>query len=160
MSFYAQSSDIARLAMDIEDAGWQYYKKLAKISENTKVKELFTYLANQEAEHKIIFDRIARDVQNQQENEYVINVIAELETGISDLKTFVFPSNIDPSSHIDITVAIQNAIHAEEESIRVYNEMKRVFIDRFATVLTKVITEEEKHRAILLDLLITLPSTP
>lgn len=160
MAFYAQSSDIARLAMDIEDAGWQFYRKLAAASEDEKVIKLFTYLADQEIQHKIIFETIARDVQNEQENEYVINVIAELETGISDLTTFVFPAHIDPSTHIDMETAIHNAIHAEEESIRVYSEMKRVFIDRFSTVLTKVITEEEQHRTILLDIQKNLPSIP
>lgn len=159
MAFYAQSTDLVRLAMDIEDAGWQFYKKLADTSEVKKVKELFIYLASQEAEHKIIFNKIAKDAQNVQENEYVINILAEMETAISDLKMFVFPQKIDPSPHINMTVAIQIALHAEDESIRVYSEMKRVFIDRFSDVLTKVITQEQHHRILLLNLQQTLLST-
>jgi rubrerythrin len=159
MAYYAQSADIARLAMDVEDAGWQFYRKLAGVSEDKKVKELFTYLSDQEAKHKIIFGSIVQEVQTEQENEYVIDVISEMQTGIRDIKKFIFPSEIDPSAHIDIVVAIQIAIHAEDESIRVYTEMKRVLIDRFSNVLTKVITEEQNHREILLNLQKTFPST-
>jgi rubrerythrin len=151
MAYYAQSADIARLAMNIEDAGWLFYKKLADVSADKKVKELFQYLAYQEAQHKIIFEQMVHNMQQEQQNEYVIDVIRELETGISDLKRFVFPQHIDPSSHIDLTVATEIAIRAEKESIRVYGEMKRVFINRFSSVLTRVIGEEQKHLSILVD---------
>jgi rubrerythrin len=157
MAYYAQSSDLVRLAMNIEDAGWQYYRKLASASEDEKTIQLFTYLADQEIQHKIIFETIAREAESEQEHEYVIDVIREMQTGIHDLTTFVFPEHIEPGTHIDMEIALDNAIHAEEESIRVYGEMKRVFIDRFSTVLTKVIAEEQRHREILLDYLKTLP---
>lgn len=159
MAFYAQSGDVARLAMDIEDAGWQFYRKLADISADEKVKSLFTYLAHQEAEHKIIFDRIRREAENEPENEYVINVISLMQTEINDLKTFVFPEHIDPSAHIDIHLALQIAIHAEEESIRIYSEIQRVFIDRFSDVLTKIVDEEKRHLALLLEFKKTLPES-
>ena len=157
MAFYAQSADIARLAMEIEDAGWVYYRKLAEASADREVKKIFTYLSDQEVQHKIIFEKISKEVTSQQQNEYVIDVVSQLETGISDLTTFVFPEKIDPSSDINIPVAIKIAIHAEDESIGAYSEMKKVFIARFSDVLTRIIQEEEHHRRILLDYLKTLP---
>ncbi len=157
MAFYAQPSDAARLAMDIEDAGEQFYRKLADISRDEKAKSLFSYLADQEAQHKIIFGVMMQEAKDEKQSEYVIDVMSEMKTGIDDLKTYVFTGGT-PDNNLDIFAALQIAIHAEEESIKIYNEMKRVFIARFSDVLTKIITEEQKHRTILLDFKQTIPA--
>jgi rubrerythrin len=158
MAFYAEPGDVAKLAMNIEDAGEQFYRKLADMVRDEKAKSLFSYLADQEEQHKIIFGVIVQEAKNEKQSEYVIDIMSQMKTGISDLVTFVFPAENNPDINTDIFGALKIAVHAEEESIRIYSEMKRVFINRFTDVLSKVIAEEQKHRKILLDFQNTIPS--
>jgi rubrerythrin len=161
MAFYAEAGDIARLAMDIEDAGQQFYNKLASSSTEENAKNLFTYLANQEEQHKLIFGAIMQQTsQEQKQGEYVIDIVGQMRTMIDDLRTFVFNNQVFATgTGIDLPAAVTIAIHAEEESVRIYSEMKRVLTETFAPVLEKIISEEQKHLKILQDFQQTLQKT-
>lgn len=152
MAFYVEPSDIARMAIDIEDAGQQFYRKLAATGTDEEAKSIFSYLAQQEGQHKIIFGTILQQTaKEQKQQEYVIDIMGQMKTMIDDLRTFVFNAEKTSGTGINLSAAVKLAIHGEEESIRIYSEMKRVLTDTFATVLEKVIGEEQKHFNILLD---------
>jgi len=152
MAFYVEAADIARMAMDIEDAGQQFYNKLAATSADARAKSLFAYLANQEGQHKLIFGTILQQTaQDQKQQEYVIDILGQMKTIIDDLRAFVFNAEKASGTGIDLPAAVTLAIHGESESIRIYSEMGRVLTETFTPVLEKVIAEEQKHFKILQD---------
>ena len=152
MAFYAEAADIARMAMDIEDAGQQFYTKLAATTPDAHAKSLFTYLAGQEGQHKLIFGTILQQTaQDQKQQEYVIDILGQMKTMVDDLRAFIFNAQNASGSGIDLPAAVTLAIHGESESIRIYGEMKRVLTETFTPILEKIITEEQKHLKILQD---------
>jgi rubrerythrin len=152
MAYYAEAADIARMAMDIEDAGQQFYNKLATTSANDEAKSLFSYLAGQEGQHKILFGTILQQTaKEQKQQEYVIDVVGLMKIMIDDIRDFVFSAEKAVGAGIDLSAAVKLAIHGETESIRVYSEMRRVYTNTFTQVLSKIISEEQKHFDILQD---------
>jgi rubrerythrin len=152
MAYFAEASEVARMAMNIEDAGNQFYLKLAATSSDEEAKSLFVYLAKQEEQHKIIFGTILQQTAKEQgQQEYVIDVLGLMKIMLDDIQNFVFNAEKADGGGLDLFAAVKLAIHGETESIRVYREIRRVYTNTFTQVLSKIIDEEQKHYKILSD---------
>ena len=51
-------SEIYQFAVRIEENGEKFYREMTNKLDNKKVKELFTFLADEEVEHKAIFKKL------------------------------------------------------------------------------------------------------
>jgi rubrerythrin len=152
MSYYVGTHEVARLAVDIEDAGNRFYTHLVQVCRDGKAKKLFSYLAEQETQHKIKFQTIADETDKTEiQSEYVIDILGLMKSAIDDLQKYVFNEKAAVNTDLLLSGALAIGIHGEEESIRIYSVLKNSLTNRFAPVLEKIITEEQEHLQFLFD---------
>jgi rubrerythrin len=151
--FYFSPFEIATLSMQIEEAGLEYYSKLANLMKDEGAKKVLEFLSDQEAKHKKIFEDIAKSTENKYpQAEYVIDVRLQIDALLDLIKRKSFDIDSVTSDSFDYLQAIEVGIQTEIQSISVYQLAKKTFIDAYTPVLDEVILEEEKH----LDMLQTL----
>jgi len=152
MGYYFSPYRIAEMAMQVEEAGVEFYKNLASRNKDETTKKVFLFLADQELSHYKGFSVVASEMkQNNSEYEYSIDVARLLQQSIDDLKDSAFNTNSPKTDSIDIKKCLDIAIHIEEESARIYQEIYKSFIEKFHKVILKIINEEEKHLKTLLN---------
>lgn len=140
--FYFSPSQIAVMAMSVEEEGATFYKILANTVDDQSLIDMFTALSNDELEHKEVFSRIAASFRQEDLNEYAVDVAMLMQTNLDKLKAAVLNMRNQPKN---IQEALDIAINVEEESIRVYSEMHDVYIAKFHLVLSAIIDEEKRH---------------
>jgi rubrerythrin len=152
MSYYVGVHEVARLAVDIEDAGNRFYTHLVQVSHDEKAKKLFLYLAEQETQHKIKFQTIAdQAAKTETQAEYVVDIYGLMKAAIDDLQLYVFNEKATGNAYAHLSGAVAIGIHGEEESIRIYGMLKQSLVNKFAPVLEKIIAEEQEHLQFLFD---------
>lgn len=141
---------IAEMAMQVEEKGASFLNKFAQKTDDQKIKNVLAYLANQEIQHHKDFKEI-RDASAKtgEVDVYVIDIAKNMQVFIDSLKKEAFDQrNFEPE--INIKKCLRVMIFIEEESIRTYQKLKSVFIDKFAPVLERIINEEKEHLETLL----------
>ena len=133
---------IAVMAMSIEEAGAAFYEILANSVDDQRLIDMFTNLSKEELKHKEAFSSIAAFFHQKDLNEYAVDVAMLMQANLNKLKAAVFNMRNQPKN---IREALDIAIHAEEESIRIYTEMYNVYIAKFHAVLLAIIDEEKRH---------------
>lgn len=139
-------SEILKIALTIEENGIKFYREYAQKEENGKVKEIFSYLAEEEVIHKKLFGEMLSKIEKYEQEEsysgeyleyfrsYVDNIIfnrKKIDKEISQIK--------------DTLSAIDFAINRELDSIFYYSEIKNLVPKSQRDKIDMIIEEERKH---------------
>ena len=143
---------IAEMAMGVEEAGEEFYTKLASVLDDQKLKDIFLILSKAELQHRDMFKNIAGSFSGEEDSEYSIDLPTLMKRYIDKLKEVAFNIKSFSSKPDNVQEALNIAIYTEEEAIRIYTEMYNSFVDKFHDILTKIINEEKKHLGILTDI--------
>jgi len=147
--------EIIDIAVGIEETGCDIYTRCAVLFKDTAIRDVFDFLAREELEHKKLFQSLigAGEPEGLFTEEYFAYLKAIgsgriFEKQVMDIDRII-------AGIAGPTDAVKHAFLTEKESILFYDEMKRLYEkDRNTTsLLDRIIEEERKHVAILLDLL-------
>jgi rubrerythrin len=134
-------------AMDMEDAGRDYYENMANNAFLPGLKSIFMSLAEDERKHYLIFQKLKAGIKAESfENSTVIetarNVFKNLPRDASALKGI----------H-DTLTAYQHAMKLEADSFRLYEDVAaKETDDSVKNLLLKIAAEEHKHFNVLENL--------
>lgn len=140
-------SEIVEMGIQIEINGRDFYNTLARQSKDQKVKELFKYLADEEAKHIAAFQEILKSVQQYEPPEsYPPEYFAYMNALASE---HVFTQK-DKAKEItrDIKTdkeAVDKASGFEEASVIFYEGMKKLMRERDLEIADKLIAQEQEH---------------
>lgn len=143
--------EVLKIAKGIEETGYHFYKQAAASFNDTSIKEVFEYLAQEELEHLKTFERIYSRVEEIMEpNEsyaYDEEVTAYLRAIID---TAVF--NVNGITNNGVAGAygyrevLLMGLQAEKDSILFYEKiLGNTKVDMTRKVLDRLIKEEVKH---------------
>ena len=148
-----KASEVFEVAAQIEQNGEKLYRHAVTVTDDAKMKDVFTYLAEEEVKHRKLFERLAEKVEHYQApetyaGEYCAYVRAYAEGIVfSPEKMEQELANIKSADD-----AVEMGIQREIESILYYLEIKSfVPKDQWEDV-DRIIEEERKHYLRLVDL--------
>lgn len=139
-------SEIMEFAVTLEENGKTFYEHAVSITEDSRTKEMFKSLAQDEVDHKKTFKKMLskitdyEPIQNYPEEyfayleSYVDNVIFSEEAFKNEIKDIN-----DPMAALDF------ALQAEQDSIVYYQELKKFVSEKHHNVIEEIIDEERKH---------------
>jgi len=140
------ASEIFQFAIKIEENGEKFYRYAAQVTEDAKMKEAFNSLANDEIEHKEIFEEMLSKIKKYEPPEiYPDEYFAYLRAYADDA---VFTGEIQEnelSAVKDTSSAIKFAIQRELDSILYYQEIKNFVTKDQHDLIDRIIEEERKH---------------
>lgn len=148
-----KASEVYEVAMQIESNGEKLYRHAVGCTDDAKMKEVFTYLADEEVKHKRLFEGLAKKVEHYQppetyDGEYC-KYVREYAKGI------VFtPDNLDKELCTigSANDAVEFGIQREIESILYYLETRNFVPESQRADIDRIIDEERKHYLRLIDL--------
>ena len=136
---------VAELAVKAEEAGEGYYRHLAQVVSDKKVKELCGFFAAQEVEHREQFQKIADEAKHDDaEKTFSLDVVTMMHDGINNLKRG-YQSGEKAGAGLDLKGCLELALNAEEETIKLYQDIQSALEGRYNSVLFKIIHEEHNH---------------
>lgn len=144
-------AEIARIAMTIEEKGSNFYSALAVKTEDERAKQVFIKLAEEEKEHRRVFERILTTYEGGE-------LLDEEATGYLSavLKGNVFPGPSNLKKYIEGISTVKDAlaigIQAEKDAILLYHElMVRTKSEKARKMLHDLLEEEKMHLIELRD---------
>lgn len=156
-------SELARIAMKIEQNGLSFYKAMAERTEDSEAKALFSFMALEEEAHFATFKKLLTKFEA-----YEIPGVYEEEEDydayMADLvDNNVFAKDIDPvklAGSIKTPVeAINLAIGFEKDTIIFFLHFKDIVPQEEKFVFRELIAEENKHIKKLVTVKKTITST-
>lgn len=149
---YLTDLEVASLAINIEDRGYEFYTMASeKFSNDKKIKEFFDEMAREELMHKSKFEELYRKLLDEKKGDDSAYFDIEASIYLTMLyKTSVFPSKDSVNEMLkNINTyedAIELAIRAEKDSIIFYDEIvKDAKFDSTKKVAITLLNEEIKH---------------
>lgn len=146
--------EIIEIAVQIEENGKKIYQALEGKATDPKLKEMWRYLKEQEAGHKKIFQSILSGL-----SEYVVNEVSagEYKAYLDAVAAnYVFDRKLTEEKINEFfktdEEAVDFGIHIEKESIFTYTALKEYIVLEKQSVVEKVIYEEKKHFADLVQM--------
>ncbi|MEN3014084.1 MAG: ferritin family protein [Endomicrobiia bacterium] len=144
-------SEVYQIAMQIEENGIKFYSLWAKKVKNKELKEIFSALAYAETEHKKIFEKMLKEIEDYEPKEAYPDEYFQYLRAYSENLIFRIKDAKEKLKKIkSVSKALEFAIEREKESILYYQEAKNVVPQVQHSELEKIINEERKH---FLDLL-------
>jgi rubrerythrin len=148
---------IAEMAVEVEEAGAQFYSGLAALAEDEKLKDFFLELSRQEIDHREIFGDIAKKARESKNPVvYSMDFYNYVRGMITDLKASAFDEQTEVLGSKDMVKAVERAIGVEAKSIQAYTKIYDTLDKRIVEVLPKIISEEKQHLKDLTDLKMSL----
>ena len=148
------TKEIIDIAIGIEDSGYYFYTRCRDKFDDESLKEMFSFLAEEEMRHKEFFENLESNIKDAKG--IVTTEYFQYLTAIGDEKVFKDNNNIDNAikdmnSPID---AIIVALEAEKDSILFYSELKELYDNdnETKTMLNRIINEERRHVVTLMDI--------
>jgi rubrerythrin len=146
--------ELVDIAVSIEESGYYFYTKCHDTFKNKNMKDIFSFLAEEELRHKDLFEEMLKKI-SESEGYFSEEYYAYL-TAIGKERVFQTLDDIDTTiKNIDTASDIFNlALKAEKDSILWYSELKELYEkDKEAqAVLTQLLNEEKKHVVTILNL--------
>jgi rubrerythrin len=148
------ASDIVEVAIRIEENGINFYKFAEQIAKQEEAKKLFAHLAEAEVAHKKTFEGIFAKMEKYNPPEsYVGEYSAYLRSYVDNNIIFTKEAmDKELSSIKDIIAAFDFAMQRELDSILYYHEIKNLVPAAQHEAIEKIIEEERKHYAALVDM--------
>jgi rubrerythrin len=138
-------SEVFEFAIQIEENGEKFYRKVAEKMDNPDLKKTFKFLADQEIKHKEIFKKMASELDKYEPPEsYTGEYFAYLKSYVNNV---IFVKDLEQISSTakDIDAVIDFAIRRELDSILYYQDVKGFISKAFEDKIDKIIEEERKH---------------
>ncbi len=139
-------SEIYQFAIRIEENGEKFYRIMSNKLNNKKVKELFTFLADEEVEHKAIFKNLLSEFEKYDPSaNYPEEYFAYLEAYIENI-VFSFNKFDDDTSKVnDMETALRFAVGKELDTIQYFQEIKNLVSKNDINKIEAIIEEERRH---------------
>ena len=153
MSVFA-ASDIVEVAIRIEENGVNFYKFAEQIAKQEEAKKLFAHLVQAEVTHKKIFEGIFANMEKYNPPEqYAGEYSAYLRSYVDNNLIFTKEIMDKQLANVKDTVAAFDfAMQRELDSILYYHEIKNLVPAAQHEAIEKIIEEERKHYAALVDM--------
>lgn len=128
-----------KIARKLEKEGIRFYETLLGETANPTVKEVLSYLLEEEKDHLRLFETLLEREDPEALEDDGEEILDSVDDGV-----FVLPQNEGWASDFD--AAMQVGIAIEKRSLAFYLEvMKYAESEEGKTVLKKIIAEERKH---------------
>jgi len=139
-------SEVYQFAIGIEENGEAFYRRLAEEIDDENVRDFFNNLANDEKNHKRIFESMLSEIKEYKPLDiYPDEYFAYLRAFV---KGDVFPSEISKETLKEVgnlIDAVNYSIDRELESIFYYTEIKNAVPEDQKDSIDGIISEEKKH---------------
>ncbi|MCK4672871.1 ferritin family protein [candidate division WOR-3 bacterium] len=141
-----EPSEVFQFAIRIEENGEKFYRQMVQKFEDPKVKELFSYLVDEEIKHKKTYEEMVSKIEKYEPfetfpGEYFAYLRAYADKIIFTQKEF----DEEIAKIKDINAALDYAINAELNSILYYQEVKNLVSENQRSTIDKIIEEERRH---------------
>jgi rubrerythrin len=147
-----KASEILQVAIKIEENGEKLYRHARTLADESKLKDLFGFLAAEEIKHKKTFEEMVSKLETYEPPEtYPGEYFAYLRAYADSL---VFsPEEVaeELEDLYDVEEAVEFAMEREIESILYYIEAKSLVPKAQADLLDGIISEERRHYLKLVD---------
>jgi rubrerythrin len=148
MAFFFHANEIAQSAVEIERKGRAFYLRLAEAAQSEKSRELFEYLAAEEAKHEEIFATLKDKLGDIElpawatQNEYMTYI-----QGIIESHTLFADDVVEKQMTVlkDEKDAIKMAIGFEKDTMLFFTEMKELVPPSDREAVKQCIDEERLH---------------
>jgi rubrerythrin len=141
-----KAGEIIQVALRIEENGEKLYRHARGLAEDPKLKDLFGFLAGEEAKHKKTFAEMASGLEAYEPPEsYPGEYLAYLRAYADNL---VFPADQmeeELEDMYDVDEAVEFALQREVESILYYIEARGLVPKAQADALDEIVAEERRH---------------
>lgn len=145
MGILFEPSEIFRIATEIEGNGIKFYREYAKKTDDTEIKNVFLYLAEEEVIHKNLFSEMLSKMEKQEFPEtYPGEYLEYLKNYVEGIIFNKEKIENELSLVKDSLSAVDFAINRELESILYYTEIKNLVV-RGRDKIDKIIEEERRH---------------
>jgi rubrerythrin len=138
--------EILRLAIRIEENGKTFYEEMSKRREESEVKELLSFLSQEETKHKKIFEEILGKLEDTFVAESYSGEYSAYMNALA--KECVFTQDLVEKKikeyFASVLELLDFALRIERDSMLLYSKMKENVIKN-QEVLDKVIQEEANH---------------
>ena len=141
-----EPGEVFQFAIRIEENGEKFYRQMVQKFDEIKVKELFSYLADEEVKHKKTYEEMVSKIEKYEPfetfpGEYFAYLRAYVDKIIFTQKEF----DEEIANIKDINAALDYAINAELDSILYYQEVKNLVSENQRSTIDKIIEEERRH---------------
>ena len=142
---YIGTTEVVQFAIRIEENGEKFYRKIAAAIGDKKIRDLFTFLADEEVKHKEKFEKMLSEVEKYEPSEaYPPEYFAYLRAFANNI---IFNVGIDkdlPEKPHPVS-ALDFGIRREADSIAYYQETRGLVPADQRNLIDKIIEEERKH---------------
>jgi len=146
-------SEIFQFAIRIEENGEKFYRYAAGIAKDKETKKIFDYLADEEVNHRRVFENLVSKITKYEPFEsYPGEYFAYLRAYVDNI---IFTDEVlekELSKVKDTPSAISFGIQRELDSILYYHEVKRFVPEDQYTLIDRIIDEERRHFSKLSEL--------
>lgn len=147
-----KASEIMQIAVAIEENGEKLYRHAATLTDDSRTKDLFTFLAGEESKHKRTFEGMLSEAEQHKPpetypGEYYVYLTAYANN-------IVFPADAmekELAGITDVEGALEFGIQREIESILYYLETRNIVPERQKDQIDKIVDEERRHYLKLVD---------
>jgi len=151
MSILLSGSEVFSMAMEIEKSGYAFYKTVAGTSGSEPLKQLFTFLAEQEIQHYEFFEKLSKENAEFDINEDDWEEISDYIRATTESRFFIgedkainlAKSVSDPEEAIDI------AIGFEKDTLLFFYELLNVTPEASKNAAQQIVEEEKRHIRLL-----------
>lgn len=142
-----KATDIMEIAMRIEENGENFYRFSVQLAKDEEVKKIFQDLAQAEANHRKVFERIFIGLEKERlpetyDGEYAAYLHDYVDGNVIFRKD-LFEKEL--SKIRDVREAVDFAIRRELDSILYYQEIKGFVPQKDHSAIDKIIEEERSH---------------
>lgn len=139
--------DIFAVAIKIEERGEAFYRDVARQVNQESVQKLFIQLANDEVEHKRLFQQMAQQVGGIELNPEAQKEFLSYLDAYTESLIFEEPEKLPYNAQkaFDLPRALIYAIEKELDSVLFYKEVKELVPPSEQGLLDQIITEERRH---------------
>ncbi|MCM8777080.1 MAG: ferritin family protein [Candidatus Omnitrophica bacterium] len=145
MAVFFDVSEVLQFAIRIEERGEDFYRRVAGKVSDSELKNIFTFLADEEIVHKKIFTEMVGKITKYEPPETYPGEYFQYLRSYAD--SIIFPSEIERELDTQggVIKAIDFGIRRELDSIMYYLETKAVVPETQHSVMDKIIEEERTH---------------
>lgn len=141
-----EPSEIFQFAIRIEENGEKFYSQMSQKLENIKVKELFSFLADEEVKHKKTYEEMVSKIEKYEPFESYPGEYFEYLRAYANNIIFDEKKLAEKISTVnDAISAIDFGINIEQDSILYYLEMKNLVPENQRNTIDQIIEEERRH---------------
>ena len=158
MNILFSASEIVSMAIEAEKNGLDFYQAMAAKTDNEKIKAVFSFLADEEAQHEKTFQTLLENISlvkpshaEEAENNSYLTALASSRLFTSGKKMDELVRGIS-----DDLEALDVAINSEKESILLYYELREYTKDEGLENVDLILKEEKMHLAKLTKLKLEL----